>query len=448
VFGRLSVANPDKYKVRPPGWLFGLTMVLIFVAPSQYSLALDPKDGPFIAYADLCLALLVALWAGWLTVTRQWRQVTWPPLAVWALMIVAVLAGLGAENLKLAALEVIQIGLYFFGAYMLFVTVLDDPARLRAAVITLVAALGVAIIIGSGQYLQASEPADVQGTMQSRNIYSGSLALALPLLAGIVLRGTAPWWRWGAAALLLAGLLTMLSPPLPWVLLVVLLVMAVTWGQGRRRWLAALVAVAAMGLMVIVMPLNRQVARELVNPYETGPVFKIMESDLTDGSDLVIVKKQWLEWQAALNMMADNYLLGVGTGNYQLNIGRPEYFGFLPNVHKSEPDTNNLYLVVGSSMGFAGLVALVAMMGHYLRRAGRLWLGVQEPWQRALACGLYGSALAIPLANLFTSLFVRGTAILWALIYAMIWVLSGQLLPGSAVMKDKEEPDTELKEGD
>jgi hypothetical protein len=433
---KAAVTTPE---TRPPGWLYGLTLALIFISPSQYSLALDPKSGPFIAYADILLALCVLLWAGWVVAGRRWRQLTWPPLAVWAFLLMAVLGSLGAESLKLAGLEVIQIALYFFGAYMLFVTVLNDPARLRGAITALVAAVGVVVLIGLGQYVGGSEPESVKATFQSRNVYSACLAMTLPLLAGIVLLGTARWWRLGAGVLLVAGLLTMMSPPLPWVLALVVLVMAFSWGRGQTRWVAGLVTVAALGLMVSFAPLNRQVGRELLNPYEEGPVFKTMGEEASADSAEPVVKKRWLEWQPALNMMAENYMLGVGTGNFQLNIGRPEYYGFLPNVKKSEPDTNNLYLVVGSSMGFAGLVALVAMMGHYLRRAGRLWLGVQEPWQRALACGLYGAALAIPLVNVFTSLFVRGTAIIWALVYAMIWVLSAQLLPAPAPVREDEE---------
>jgi len=93
-------------------------------------------------------------------------------------------------------------------------------------------------------------------------------------------------------------------------------------------------------------------------------------------------------------------------------------------VKKSEPDTNNLYLVTGCTMGFAGLICLVAYLGHFWRKASALWLQVEHGWPRGLAMGLAGSVAAIALANIFTSLFVRGTGLVWALVFAIIAVMS------------------------
>ena len=153
-------------------------------------------------------------------------------------------------------------------------------------------------------------------------------------------------------------------------------------------------------------------------------MYKLAEEVTPDGEAVYVVKKRWLEWKPALNMMAENFVTGVGAGNFQLNIGSSEYYGFLPNVKKSEPDTNNLYLVVGSTMGFGGLVCLVGYLLHFWSRANTLWLKVEQGTPMGMAIGLAGSVVAIALINIFTSLFVRGSGLIWALIFAIIIAVS------------------------
>lgn len=408
-----------------PAWSFWAVLVPLALAPGQLAYALDPKHGPFIAYVDVLAAFVVAAWGLWALLTGRLRQLLWPPRQTWALLAVAVVSGIAAESLKAAALEIIQLVLYFVLAYMLFADVLQSERRRRVALLVLLAGTSVAILHGLTQYMAAVEPASVKATFQSRTAYSAFLVMVLPLFYGLLLRSVRLWERLWAGAALIVGALTILSPGLLFVLLLVLAVVTVVWGARGRIW--AFVPVAALfGLLTIVwLPLNRQVHQELLDPYEQGDIHKLMDADTVLESSQRIVKKRWIEWMPALNMMAENFLLGVGTGNYQLNIGRPEYYGFLPNVKKSEPDTNNLYLVAGSSMGFAGLVALMAFMGYFAWRAVNLWQHTESNEEMVWAAGLYGLALAIPLVNVFSSLFVRGTSLVWALGYALIAVMGG-----------------------
>jgi len=114
-------------------------------------------------------------------------------------------------------------------------------------------------------------------------------------------------------------------------------------------------------------------------------------------------------------MIADNPLLGVGAGNYQLNIGRPDYWGYLPNAKKTEPDTNNLYLVLGGSLGLAGLVAFVAVLVRFTA------LAVSGARRRdPMMTGLAAALVSLAVANLFTALLVRGVTVAWVAALAAI----------------------------
>lgn len=415
-----------------PTWLYWLTLALVFIAPSQIAYAVDRKHGPFIAYADIVAVVVAGLWLLWSLFRRQTREWVWAPKHIWALLVVAALSGLGAESLKDAILEIIQIGLYFVAAYMLFVNVLTTDERRRGAVWTLLASTSLVVLYGLYHYVRASlAPAGsdpgllmgVNSVFQSRSAYCGFLCLSLPLFFGLVMWTACQWERFWALAVILIGALTMVAPPLIFVLALILSLTALAWGGGAKAAITAGVAFAFMLVTVAFLPLNRQAFNEMLNPFEEGPIFKVMQTETGGGepaNEPPVLKKRWIEWMPALNMMAQNFMLGVGAGNYQANIGMPQYYGFLPNVKKSEPDTNNLYLVIGGSMGFAGLVCMLAYLGYFWRQAGKLFMHADSPWTRGLACGLDGAALSLLVTNLFSSLFVRGTGLVWALVFALI----------------------------
>lgn len=425
--------SAEAQRARAPQWLYWLALALVFIAPGQFAYAVDRKHGPYIALADVVAVLVVGVWLLWVTASRRWRTLLWAPRHVWAWLVVAVLSGLGATSLKEAALEIVQMVLYFAAVYMLFANVLVGDDRRRAAVRVLLASSTVVVLYGLVQYATATELAQVASTFGSRGAYSGFLTIVLPLFFGLTLWSELSWERYWAAGVVLGGVLTILLPPLVWVLALVLVLMALNWTRGTTTAAVVGVLVLLMAVVAAVAPLNRQASRELLNPYEEGPVFKPAEIVVDEAAGAgnakpgPVVKKRWIEWMPALAMMAQNFPLGVGTGNYQLNIGRPEFYGFLPNVKKSEADTNNLYLVVGSTMGFAGLACLLAYLGHFWQYTGSLWAAGRTPWGRALSCGLWGMAAAVPCANLFTSTFVRGTALVWVLGYALIGGLAHEL---------------------
>jgi len=421
----MNTADMSPEESRLAKLLYPAVLVLVFIAPSQRAYTVHPRYGPFITPADVLLVLVAVIWIIGLILGRRLRQIRLAPQAAWALVAVVGLSATKAVDFKSALVETVQIGLYFVIAFMLLVDVLRRPDQVQAAVNVLAVATTIIVVWGIVQYLTEPDPMDVCASFGNRNVYSGYLAIVLPLLYGLSLHLGDRRRRWWWLGLVAVGIVTMLSGPLLWCVLGALV--AISAGHERTTLVKCLGAVVVfIVLMPWVFPRSYEAAvHELGNLYEEGQVYKVAGGADNQGDRQVrVVKKRWVEWQPALNMLADNPLLGVGAGNYQLRIG--EYYGLLPDVKKGEPDTSNLYLVIGGSMGLAGLVSLVALLSYFWRLAGGLWLRVETDWERGLAAGLAGSIGAMVAANFFTSLLVRGTGLVMILVFALIEIIARQ----------------------
>lgn len=402
----------------PPEWLFWAGIAVVVAAQTQFAWALDPKHGPFIAICDVLTGLAVATWILWRFRTGS-KNLAWPPAAVFGLVLTAIISAGMAESVRQSAVEIVQMLLYFALAYMFFTDVFTTRRRLVYALVAAGMAVAANILIAAVQYFTVSDAHDVGALLTNRNVYSGMLTVVLPVAFGVMLWHDRRWAQWVLGGGIALGVLTMLSPPLVWVALIAMVPLVVYRHDQMARTGAIFLLVVA--LAVAILPNNRAaVVNELLNPEETGPIYKIAGEE----ENRFIVKKRWLEWKPALNMMAENFMFGVGAGNFQLNIGKSQYYGFLPNVKKTEADTNNLYLVVGCTLGFPGLVCLIAYIGKFWRDSRALWLRVDEGWTRGLSMGLAAAVGALAFSNIFTSLFVRGVGLIWALLFAIITILA------------------------
>jgi hypothetical protein len=365
-----------------------LLLLVILFMPTQWTLGqLGPEAmkgaearKTHIAIGDVVVGLAFLAWAARTTLRREWKKVLLPPFPCWLFVGVAVLSMLHSPQifealstvhhpLKLlkvqafreAMTEVVEYTLYLLVAYTLFANLMRNPQRLKVGVYGFCAVATGVMALGLFQWF-AGRAADVTATFGSRNIFNGFLCMTLPLMFALARGNEKP----------------------------------------TRQWLAGC---AVVGVVLLLPSLTHLAV--LHDP---------------DGD----VKKQYVEWQAALNMMEDtrenNFLLGVGTGNYQLNVGR--YYGFLPNKEKMPRDSNNLYLVIGGSMGLFGLMAWVWILAHHLKLANALRRQTPDAWRRSLAVGLWGSLWAFVFINLFHALLVRGTGLVMVFLLAMLTAMN------------------------
>ncbi|GAH65215.1 unnamed protein product, partial [marine sediment metagenome] len=66
-------------------------------------------------------------------------------------------------------------------------------------------------------------------------------------------------------------------------------------------------------------------------------------------------------------------------------------------------------------------------------RAEDNWRRARDHWSTGVCWGLLGSAYGIALVNIFSSLFVRGSSLIWALVFAMIAAVHTRGFTGTAV---------------
>jgi O-antigen ligase len=393
-------------------WLFRGLLVALFIAPCQYGLEVAHKT--YVSPAD---PLIWGLF-GVLVVSRLFAgspALRLPPVFGLVLVVAAAASAFVAQNRLAVVKELAQLVEYFLLVPCLVAGLVTSRDRVRTAAYTLLAAATVIVAFALGQYLLPGV-ADfaVRSTFGNRNVLGGFLALVLPLAFGILLWNRAWTVRLWAAFILAQGLVVLLAGASLLAVLLAFSTLAVLRGRHAFAFAAA-AAVLVAGLLWPHLP--RENGRAL---YESVRLY----------DDEGLVTKRYPEWQAAGAMLADNPWLGVGAGNYQTRVGG--YFGIVPRrTGPTEPDTQNLYLVLGGSLGLPGLAAFLGLLlGGMTAAARALAHATDDPPLRGLAAGLLGGLLAFAVNAVWAPLLVRGVGVPLAALIALAALL-GRLPHGT-----------------
>ncbi|MBV9865546.1 MAG: hypothetical protein JO316_09365 [Abitibacteriaceae bacterium] len=431
----------------------------------------------FIAVSDVMLALTFLWFIIRTTMLRAWSRIWWPSLPCWALIVALIIATVHAPALsrmvqesaekgqhfgpkailhaiktkegKEAVAHVIQFVLYFLVGILLFVNLICDRRgaeviiRRRLALHVFPVAVLLATLLGAWQMLLLKHDPP-HAFFGSPNVYSGFLAFALPLLVAHMIhewRGVPQVFFTVALSILLA-IATISSL---WAVLALLIGIAVGGlllrQPGRTGILLGASALVACVVWVGAVKLAqddaafRSLATESVQDPEhlKHPINLVradflrvagdsskspgVENENESDPKAFNVKKQFIEWYAALGWAMPRqraFATGVGPGNYQLNIGT--YYGSLPNVKKMPPDSNNLYLVQGVSIGLLGLGALLWVLSYFARQA---WMARKRYANDWLGAGVLASLASFAFVNLFHALIVRGVGIVLAFVLSL-----------------------------
>lgn len=361
-------------------------LVTLCIAPTQWSL--EPRPKLHLSPADLALVLSAGIWLLDTLVTRDWRRFLrlppWPSLLFIACVFVSALT---APDKAAALKDLFQYVEYFLVGSMLFAAFLrDEPRAVRHALLILAAATAFILSLSMYHYFSAETAnLSVRGTFGNRNVLGGFLALALPLCFSGAIGAPSFTGKAVSALLLIAGLTVTLSGAAYFAVACVIAGMAAT--RGPRVFIPA-VALLVLWQSCVLPRLPRE-----------NDLAHFQSVALYDGNGLV--ERRYPDWQAAYSMALTHPLLGVGLGNYQKHVG--QYYDNIPRqTGPSEPDIQNLYLVLAASAGFPALLAFLAMLAVAAHSAATL------PHRSALASGVVGAVCAFGIAAVWHPLLVRG----------------------------------------
>lgn len=410
---------------RPLSASYLLALATVALAPNQY-LGTITKMGLRLTPADIMLGLTLIAF-----VIESWRRrsrIVWPPAVLWALVGIAALSPLAspaatllrADWARAAVRESAQMVEWFLVGYLIFRNIFDSPSRARTAAWVLAGATAAVVVFALAQGLVYDDPQRVSatfGTLEdefhpSRHAYGAYLALALPVMLGLLgsIGRPGPGAKGRALALSLAlvlltvvGIATIISGGA--LIAVIVGLIAVIAVSGRR---SPAVTAAAVAVVIGVLPWR------LIQSGDLGL------RELGNFSEGDSVNTLYTEWQAGLNMLERHFPTGVGLGNYDSNI-RVYYLG--PQL---EWDSHNGYVVLGSTGGWLSLVMLMAALAYFGVLAVRTARSAAAAERFALAAGLAGALAGLFAAQIYSSLLVRGTGLVIGLIFALIAVLGAQ----------------------
>lgn len=399
--------------------------------------------GKYIAICDMLIAVLFVFWLIASIISGQLKQTKWRNYPLCLLLLFGVGAAsafnshsvwgalfdklsqfglspkgiikamLLAEPFREAATELVQWALYLFVLPLLAMALLqrtDDDDKKSLLDLMLILTL-IVEAFALYDYVVHEDPSHVSGLFGSRNIYSGYLALMLPLLLARAIHGGTIRLSLCMLAIVI-GMFTSLSGWC-WLALVGGLFAVALFYLRRGVWTWAICITAFLCISYALQTrFYREALPHLLDPYD----------------DEWDVRKEYIEWQAALNSISQdappprsNFLLGVGIGGYQINIDA--YYGSLPNKEKMPLDSNSLYLVIGTTLGFIGIATLMFILLHNGALAFELRRRSEDVFAKAFAVGMIGAIVSLAISSIFTNLFVRGTGPLIVLLITLLHVM-------------------------
>ncbi|MEQ8819157.1 MAG: O-antigen ligase family protein [Sumerlaeia bacterium] len=382
--------------------LRALIFLLGFSTPAVFSLGLMRAQAEvFGVRCSVAGLLLVPI----LAVAVLARKVSWRSLlkgCPWLLFFGLLAAGALAQGGGGGLVRFAQVG-GLIGLALLAGASLTGRRESMALVSGLSAAAAVNLLWALGQTIAGNDAYYVRGMLPTNAVYSLWMLMAFPCLVVTIGRwkGLAPAWRFGfAGPLALAMAATFGDFGYALALAVQCLASMFFFSPELRRvrWAATGLAVAVLAVQAASHPVETRrffsvhEYADVASAYARGahlaqtepgtllnvslgergavrvqapflPLEPAPPPDFDRSFDPEILKQRLAEWIAAVRMAADRPLLGVGLGNYQANIGR--YYSPMPKLNTSDPDTQNGWLVVLSSIGFpaTALLAILVVAG-------------------------------------------------------------------------------------
>ncbi|MFQ6001104.1 MAG: O-antigen ligase family protein [Anaerolineae bacterium] len=307
-----------------------------------------------------------------------WRCLTMLDLGVLFFLLLSLFSLTVSENFGVSAREFRVVVLESALFYLLLREVPQHKGELWRIVDGLVAAALIVSLYGLFQYFFTADVIAVEGVRRIRGVYGSPnnlslfLGRVLPLTLAVSLFGAAKHRRlaYGAASLPMLVCLFLSFSRGAWLLGVPAAVLFLGLMRGRRAFWVALGGVGAAILALLPLAGLERLTSLL---------------SLQEGT----TQRRLALWKAALQMIRDHPLFGVGLDNFLYQY--PRYM--LPEAWQ-EPDLShphNLILDWWTRLGVLGVVALIWLEVAFFKVALRLYRSLEDEGMRVLSLGLMAS---------------------------------------------------------
>ena len=302
--------------------------------------------------------------------------------------------------------------------YWSIATQLTSVERIKGVFRTLVAVhIGVAIL----NPLLFTDPS-VRHYISSGNFlgdgndFALSIDIILPFCLFLLQASRRTQWLWGACLLMLVAAVVATQSRGGTVGLICM--SAYYWTKSRRKLQTAVVAVAVVVLIFALAP---------------GAYFERMNmiGDMSEGS----ASARIMAWTVALQMAADNPLLGVGAGHFGIKFGN-EYRP--AGAVGSGMNAHSLFFSALGELGLPGLFALLAFFWFNFWENRRLYSEIQARQMATMDSDL--QLLASVNAALIA--FAAAGAFLSAFYYPHLYVLGAVLVATRSVLRERSREST------
>jgi len=307
-----------------------------------------------------------------------WRSLTMLDLGVLFFLLLSLFSLTVSENFGVSAREFRVVVLESALFYLLLREIPQYKGELWRIVDGLVAAAVIVSLYGLFQYFFTNDVIVAEGVRRIRGVYGSPnnlslfLGRVLPLTLAVSLFGTAKHRRltYGAASLPMLVCLFLTFSRAAWLLGVPVAVLFLGLMRGRRAFLAALGGVGAAILALLPLAGLERLTSLL---------------SLQEGT----TQRRLALWKAAIQMIRDHPLFGVGLDNFLYQY--PRYM--LPEAWQ-EPDLShphNLILDWWIRLGVLGVVALIWLEVAFFKVALHLYRSPEDEGMRVLSLGLMAS---------------------------------------------------------
>ena len=421
--------------LRPELGLYALALTIPFNAVTR-----APLGPATIGPTDL---LVTATFFAWFLRATAFRPQKRPAPLLWLILpfvIVLLYSTLAARSLTQALPELVKwsevVLIYWLGAQLI------TPKQRQPLLLTLLAAGSIEALIGIRQFLFRIGPdayllgrfLRAYGTFGQPNPYAGYLGLLLPLGLSLSLwsvgrmisrkdakmqrkNKSGRWWMQAGVTATILGMTGLIG-------------LGIIVSGSRGAWLGVIASTATvLGLSSLAgLGILLGLATLLVFAWPLLPdsivgrlgavlgyfgVWNARGAPVTDENFAVL--ERVAHWQAAWEMFADHFWLGIGVGNW--DVVYPDYA-----IGIWEASLGHAHNVLFHYAAVAGIFGALSYLWLWL---GGLWqafrAGIsQKGMDRAIAVGITGMLIHLSVHNQFDNLWVQGMPLLIALVLALL----------------------------